>query len=202
MSKKADITRLTEAYLKERTELRRKGELINENYEYSMEYKKELKEKIREEAQEILSNYRMKVYEIVGTKRQEIEAIGLKMDQGSKEDQILKEMQLGNIYREIELSGKHINLKNIANRMEGLDPVSNKTIKAILKGQGIDPIDIEDSLPVDTEEATSKRLYNIENHVRRLSNGIDEKIDFVIETGLMGLEHTLDLLDEDLNYIA
>lgn len=202
MSKKADITRLTEAYLKERTELRRKGELINENYEYSMEYKKELKEKIREEAQEILSNYRMKVYEIVGTKRQEIEAIGLKMDQGSKEDQILKEMQLGNIYREIELSGKHINLKNIANRMEGLDPVSNKTIKTILKGQGIDPIDIEDSLPVDTEEATSKRLYNIENHVRRLNNGIDEKIDFVIETGLMGLEHTLDLLDEDLNYIA
>lgn len=202
MSKKADITRLTEAYLKERTELRRKGELINENYEYSMEYKKELKEKIKAEAQEILSNYRMKVYEIVGTKRQEIEAIGLKVDQGSKEDQILKEMQLGNIYREIELSGKHINLKNIANRMEGLDPVSNKTIKAILKGQGIDPIDIEDSLPVDTEEATSKRLYNIENHVRRLSNGIDEKIDFVIETGLMGLEHTLDLLDEDLNYIA
>lgn len=202
MSKKADITRLTEAYLRERTELKRKGEMINENYEYSMEYKKELKEQIKAEAQEILSNYRMKIYEIVGTKRQEIEAIGLKVDQGNKEDQILKEMQLGNIYREIELSGKHINLKNIANRMEGLDPVSNKTIKTILKGQGIDPMEIEDNLPVDTEEATVKRLYNIENHVRRLNNGIDEKIDFVIETGLMGLEHTLELLDEDLNYIA
>lgn len=202
MTKKAEITRLTEGYLKKRTELRERVSEVMAKHEYSPEYKNELKAEVEAEAQELLTNYKIAINEIVGAKRQELEALGVKEDGADKEKQILKEMQLSNIYKEIELSGKYLDLKDIANRMQGLDAVSNRTIKAILRNQGIDSFKIEESLPVDTEEATSKKLYNIENHIRRLTTGIGEGKNPVLETGLMGLEHTLNILDDDLNYIA
>lgn len=196
------IEYLAESYKKERAGYKEVIKSIEKDGMYSSEYKEKKIKQEKEKASNALVNFKVKVDEIINHRLEQLEKYGLEKAKKTEMQQLIEELRKQNLYIELETAGKDLEIKEIVRRLEGLDETTIKISKTILGKQGIDTVPIELAIPHNKQELTEGKLYELQNHIRRITDGIDQVQDNpVYEAGLMGLEYSLRYLDNDLNYI-
>jgi hypothetical protein len=194
--------RLTKQYKAERERYKEDIAVIQSNKMYSKDYINKQVKEIKNKATMALQVYKSKINEMISYKLEELDQVGIEKEKKTETEQIIIELRKQNLYKELEVAGKRLEIKEIVRRLKGLDETTIKTAKEILSNQGIDTVPIEIELPANKEKLTRDKLNEAANHLRRITDGVSDLEDNpVYKTGLMGFEYSLRYLDDQLNYI-
>lgn len=194
--------RLTKQYKAERERYKEDIAAIQSNKMYSKDYIDKQVKEIKNKATMALQVYKSKINEMISYKLEELDQVGIEKEKKTETEQIIIELRKQNLYKELEVAGKRLEIKEIVRRLKGLDETTIKTAKEILSNQGIDTVPIEIELPTNKEKLTRDKLNEAANHLRRITDGVSDLEDNpVYKTGLMGFEYSLRYLDDQLNYI-
>lgn len=193
MGKKSRLINELENFQAVREELENRSNRIMKDNSYTIEFKNKKVTEFEAERQGMLKGLNNNVTDILNSKRAELER------QDKNTFDISYQTRLSNVLKILELGNlKPGDIKAMIEPFKD-DPISLEGFRGALRKQGKDDLEIMELIPMDVRSETLKRLEAIERYLSK------EMLDKETESTMsgfkyLGLEMTLNKLDDDLSY--